>query len=134
MEEHAPIEFGTGSINHLAEIRKWTMLFSILGFIVIGFSILAMPAMIIPRMALGKSIVTALPLMGVGIIYVFPVYFLLKFSLSSGKAISFSDKKYLEDSFRFLKYHYRSMGIVFGIMIIVYVIAGIIFLSQMKGA
>ena len=100
MEEHnlAPIEFGTGSINHLVEIRKWTMLFSIFGFIVIGFSLLAMPAMLIPRMALGKSIVTALPLMGVGIIYVFPIFYLLRFSLSSGKAISFSDKKYLEDS------------------------------------
>lgn len=130
----SPIEIGSGSIRHLAEIRKWAMLFSVFGFIIVGLSVLVLPAVIIPSSALNQSFLTALPVMGIGVIYFFPVYYLLRFSITSGKAISLSDPKFLDDSFRFLKYHYRSMGVILGLMMIVYAIAGIFFFIQKTGA
>jgi hypothetical protein len=128
----SPIEFSGNSIIHLEEIRKWTLLFSVLGFIFVGICIVILPAMIIPSFTgvSGKnSIVTAMPFLGIALIYFFPLYFLLKFSIISRRAIELSDPKYLEISFRFLKLHYRFMGILICIMLIVYLIAGIVFLG-----
>lgn len=128
----SPIEFSRNSIVHLEEVRKWALLFSVLGFILVGICIVIVPAMIIPSRMGGSgstSILTAMPVLGIGLVYFFPLYFLLKFSINSRKAIELSDPKFLEISFRFLKLHYRFMGILICLMLVVYLIAGIVFLG-----
>ncbi len=129
--QKASIEFNPSSISHLNETRKWTLFLSILGFIFIGLGVVLIPILIISSSINNSSIpgfATTIPLILMAIIYFFPIYYLLKFSNNSKKAIDNSDSQYLETSFKFLKLHYRFMGIFVIVILCLYMIIGIGFL------
>ncbi len=117
---------------YLADARKWAKFLAILGFIYCGM-------MLIGSIFVGfiMTMVTAMspkplpfPLGAFSIIYVFiavvyffPVYYLYKFSEDLKKALELGMEDYLTSAFRWLKSHYKYMGI----MIIVGFALGIIF-------
>jgi hypothetical protein len=125
------LEFNDNSLNHFNETRKWTLFISIIGFIFIGVCIVIIPVLIVSSGGEGVlkgGAITTMPIVLVVLLYFFPIYWLLKFSIYSKRAIHNSDGQHLESSLKFLKYHYRFMGILIIICIAVYIIAGIAFL------
>lgn len=130
--QKAPIEFTEKSINHIRKLRKWTMFFSILGFIFMGICIVLIPFLLFVasfNIPFGNAYLTLLPLFLIMALYFYPVYCLYLFSSNSKKAISNSDSNSFEIAFKYLKLHYRFMGILVIIMLSLYFIAGVIMLS-----
>ena len=128
-----PIEFNNLTVSHLNETRKWTLFFSILGFIFMGLCLIIVPIILITSKISNSSFptwATTLPLIFLSLIYFFPVYYLFKFSVHSKKAIDTSDSHCLEVSFKFLKLHYRFMGIFTIAIIILYIILGVVFVLR----
>ena len=116
------------SLGHLSETRKWTLFIAILGFIFMGFCIILIPIIFATsglRGYNGTGLVTTLPILLVTVLYFFPIYYLFKFSVNSKKAILDSDELILEVAFKYLKYHYRFMGILVIVAIALYSIAGV---------
>lgn len=104
----------------LREISKWTKFLSIIGFIGIGFMILG--GFLVGTILLMADYSNAggaglpwwvfsiiYPIMAV--IYVFPVYYLFQFSNNMKKALQINNANYLSISFRYLKSHYKFIGI-----------------------
>jgi hypothetical protein len=124
-----PIDFSNSTVNHLIEIRKWTYFFSVLGLFFMLVCVILIPVLLITSI-ISKThfplFTSVLPLIGMALIYFFPIYFLFKFSTNSKRAIESSDGQSLEVSFKFLKFHYRFMGIFVIAVIILYIILGIL--------
>ena len=122
------IEFNFKSINHLKETRKWAMFISIIGFIFVGLCIILTPIVLLSTFS-GSSLTelaTVIPLLLVSVIYFFPIYFLFKFASHSRIAIEENNSESLENSFRYLKLHYRFMGIFIIVILGIYLLAGIV--------
>lgn len=115
------------------EISNWAMFFSILGFIFVGL-------MVIFGLFFG-SILSLLPDTGnlpngfgfVGIIYVIiaviyliPVYFLYQFSSKMKDALRNSNTMILTESFKNLKSHFKFVGIMTIIGLVLYAVIFII--------
>ena len=98
------------SYPHLFEIRKWSMFLSVLGFIFLGI-LLVFSLVIISGNGAGHKVVTIIPMLLMGIIYFFPIYYLFQFSNFSKKALMYGDKESFSTAFKYLKMHYRFMGI-----------------------
>ena len=119
-------EFQNETLQFLDEIRKWARFLSILGFVGIGF-------MIIVGTAMG-SIDTSeygLPIPGgllgiiytiVAAIYFFPVLFLYRFSQRMKNALTDNDPEELKLAFMNLRSHYKFIGILAIIMIVMYLL------------
>jgi len=126
--QNKPIELTNNSLNHISETRKWTLFMSIFGFIFIGLCIVIIPIIFVTSGTLGlkgEGLLTTLPIILVAILYFFPIYFLYKFSNNSKKAILNSDGLSLEIALKYLKFHYRFMGVLVIVAIIIYSIAGV---------
>ncbi|GAB7086745.1 DUF5362 family protein [Marinifilum fragile] len=132
--EAKPIELTAQSVIYLNETRKWTMFFSILGFVFLGILIIA--AIFMATM-FGAMAGDNLPFMGSGIIigvfylllgalYFFPIFYLYKFSKHSKTAIYSEDSEQLSLAFKFLKKHYKFIGILSIIILSFYVLAFLI--------
>lgn len=127
----APIssmELKPNSIEYLNEIRKWTMFFAILGFIVILL-------MIVGGMAAGTFMSMAgVPYSGslgvgfaiiyliAGLLMFFPMLYLFRFSNKTKKAINEKDSVTMEEGFLNLKRYFRYTGIVAIVFISFYLI------------
>lgn len=118
------------AVSSLNEIRKWTMFFSVMGFISIGMMVVASILMGTVFSAIGLFSDETFPT-GVGIaisllyvviaaVYFFPVYFLLKFSTKTKKAIEEKSDEELASSVGFLKSHYKFVGIMTIVFIAIY--------------
>lgn len=132
------------SLVYLTETRKWTMFFAILGFIAVGMFALAALVMLIIG-AVGGTFggfneawiigILGVVYLGIGVLYLFPVLYLLKFSINSKKAIEQNDSNFLTTAFQYLKSHYRFIGImtivIFGLYLLVGVIAGIVAIASL---
>ena len=133
----ANIELTAEAISYLDEIRKWSNLFSIIGFIGIGllvifgifagslFSSLGYPysSSNFPSVIIGVIYIV------MAVIYIFPVYYLYKFSVFCKQAISQKDNETMTSAFKNLKSHFKFMGIMMIIILSIYVFAGLIFLA-----
>lgn len=118
----------------LHEIAKWTFILAVLGFIVItvlcvfgifGFTIWKATGIILPGTgemmdSFGTSL-NAFYLITAGILF-FPVYFLFRFSIGAKRAFKFNDSEALTRSLRSLKLHYRSIGIVTALVLVLFVL------------
>jgi uncharacterized oligopeptide transporter (OPT) family protein len=127
------IEFNNFSLEHLNEIRKWALFLSICGFIFVGACLVLTPFLLSSAFSSslpGRGLFTTIPMMIITLIYFFPIYFLLMFSINSKKAINDSDGNHLQKAFKYLKFHYRFMGIFLIIMLCIYVILGVAFLIK----
>jgi len=129
------LKLTTESLNYLSETRKWTMFFAILGFI--GIALMILGAIIIGIIGLvGGTFgsmseawimgVIAIVYLAFGVLYFFPVFYLLKFSTNMRNAIEKSDQSILTLAFQNLKSHYRFLGILIIVLFGVYILAGII--------
>lgn len=127
-KQPSSIEFNFNSINHLKETRKWTMFISILGFIFTGLCVLIIPFVLFSTFK-GSSfteLAVVVPLLLVSVIYFFPIYYLFKFSSYSKIAIDSKNSESLEASFKYLKLHYRFMGIFVIVILGIYLLAALV--------
>ena len=124
------------SINFLKEIAKWTKFISIVGFVLVGIIVViglffgaimsTMMAMVPQDLPAGSPNPAAFG-GAFGFIYVilaafyfFPVYYLYNFSSKLKKAIQLNSEVILESSLKNLKSHYKFMGIILIIMLVIY--------------
>lgn len=120
------------SCGFLKEIAKWTKFLSILGFIGIAFMVVAsffmgtamasMPNMDLPTTHVLKWMVPAIYII-IAIVYVFPIYYLYKFSVNTRSALDRGDTDSLTEAFRYLKSHYKFIGVMVIIMMCIYAVA-----------
>lgn len=129
------------SESFLKETAKWAYFLSILGFVFIGIMVLFalfMGAFLSKLGSMGgSSMGNPMSMMGnmggfmaviyliIALIYFFPVYYLFQFSSKAKFAFKSNDNDKLNESFLFLKSHYKFMGIMALIMVAFY---GIFFL------
>jgi hypothetical protein len=108
------------AIFFLADARKWARFLAIIGFIVIGLLIILAIIMALMFDALMQSIPNypisgsafALIYIVEAVILYFPVQYLNKFSIHSNRAILSGEETSLTEAFRYLRAHYRFVGIV----------------------
>lgn len=122
------------SKTSLRDTSKWTLFFSILGFILIAILVLAgfFLGTFITRLS-GQENNLPLPGFALGIIYAFfgaiyfpPILFLYRFSKGIKKAFAENNESSLDTAFLNLKSHYQYIGILTIIMLAIYLIVGII--------
>ncbi|NOU59520.1 DUF5362 family protein [Marinifilum caeruleilacunae] len=143
MQEHEgreakPIELNPQSVIYLNDTRKWTMFFSILGFIMIALLLIGG---IFMASMFGAVSGGSLPFLGSGIaigafylflavLYFFPILYLYKFSKLSKDAIYNEDSSQLSMAFRYLKLHYKFLGIlsivILSLYVLIFLIAAIV--------
>ncbi|MGQ1910527.1 hypothetical protein ACT3CE_12170 [Marinifilum sp. RC60d5] len=126
------MEFSAQSVIYLNETRKWTIFLSILAFIFLGLLVIGSIFMSVIFNTINTDLV---PFMGiaigavyllVGVLYFFPVYYLYKFSKLSRSAIYEEDTNQLTLAFKYLKLHYKFIGILSIVMLSAYLIFFII--------
>lgn len=120
------------SCGFLRETSKWTKFLSILGFIGVAFMVVAsffigaamanMPNMDVSTVAFLKWLLPVVYIV-IAIIYAFPIYYLYKFSVNTRNALDSGNTDALNEAFRYLKLHYKFIGILTIVMICIYAIA-----------
>ncbi|QNM86517.1 hypothetical protein H9W90_05200 [Polaribacter pectinis] len=120
--------------SFLRETAKWCKFLSILGFVFVGIMIIAsffigslynnMPQ------AQGmpfdfRAMMTGMYLV-LGLIYIFPIYYLYQFSVKMKKALISKDDEVLAKAFEMLKSHYKFVGVLAIILLSLYVLAIVI--------
>jgi mannose/fructose/N-acetylgalactosamine-specific phosphotransferase system component IIC len=133
-QENKKIEINHYILRNLNTIRKWTMFLSITGFISLGvviiFGILTGTFLSVfssEEAGAGiREMAVVLGVLGIMLIYMFPVLFLFSFSKHAAKAAHHEDQVELNKAFKSLKYFFGSLGIFTIILLAVY-IASLIF-------
>ena len=125
LSTNGQLELNLRGVSYLSEMRKWTKFLAILGFIMMGLVfvlgfILLLASGILPGKNIGP--LTAIPLIIMVLIYFFPIYFLYQFSVLSKNAISYNDSNTLSRSFDYLKMHFKFIGIMTIILLVIYLI------------
>ncbi|HEY0667759.1 MAG TPA: hypothetical protein VGD22_06255 [Sphingobacteriaceae bacterium] len=115
------------AIKHLRETRKWTNFVSIAAFVLIGLMILIAMIMMIFLFSSRGGIVGMMPIFPLAVmtaVYSFPIYYLYQFSKFAKQAVDEYDALALSQALRYLKMHYRYVGIVLIIVLAFYVVIG----------
>lgn len=129
--EVSKLELDNAALSHLAETRKWTMFLSILGFIFMGLMLIVVLILATAGSYYSKTGFTALtiiPMLLLFVVYMFPLYYLFRFSSDSKQALNKKDNGLLSRAFGYLKMHYRFMGILMIIVAGIYIIVILIML------
>ncbi len=119
------------SKQHLNETRKWTFFLAIVGFVFIGLMVLISLFMGTIFQELGAdtmpfpSFFIGFIYIAMGALYFFPIYYLFKFSTNMKNALVHDQEDSLNDAFRFLKSHYKFMGIFTIIIFTIYLLMGL---------
>lgn len=131
-ETSDPLIFDSVCIQHLKSTRKWVKFISIIGFVFIGFMVVGGLTIFLTRLPAlrTRSFLTMMPMVFLGLIYFFPVYYLWQFSKYSKLAIEENSGAALRSAFNFLRRHYTFMGILLILIIVVYTILGGLTLLQ----
>lgn len=121
------IELLPEGVKQLDEARKWSLFLSILGFIGIGFMLIAALLMsiifnFIPDKDFpgGFGLILALVYLVLGGLYFFPVLYLFQFSQKSKQAVKDHNSSFLVEAFGKLKSHYKFIGIMSIVMMVLY--------------
>ncbi|MGQ9619684.1 MAG: hypothetical protein ACUVTX_01710 [Bacteroidales bacterium] len=143
LQEEKKIEIGSEMLSYLNTTRKWTMFFAILGFIFIGLMLIGtIVAGFLIRSAAGLGeaaegiegmenigvatgvvqILLIVVILVFALIYFFPVFYLLKFSLHSSKAVKTLSSEELSKAFRYMKSYWLYLGVLMIIILAVYLI------------
>lgn len=115
------IELNNSSIIQLTETKKWTMFLSVMGFVIFGLLII-IGSIAITISPSGYTFASFLPFLLMTFIYFFPIYYLFQFSRYSKKAFINLDSELLSIALKYLKMHYRYMGILVIVLFGVYLI------------
>jgi hypothetical protein len=125
------------SKSFLKETAKWAYFLSIMGFI--GIALLVLLALFMGTLfttlgslggeaamgamgamgALGGGFITAIYLV-IAVIYFFPVYYLFQFASKAKAAFATNNNEQLNASFEYLKSHYKFIGVVTLVSLILY--------------
>ncbi|MGZ2370963.1 hypothetical protein ACXR6G_14360 [Ancylomarina sp. YFZ004] len=113
----------------LRETRKWAKFLSIVGFIFIA----ALASIGIFAASSMMSAYTAFPVGGLAFFYLiilglyfFPLYYLLKFANTAKEALNSRNTQTLTESMKYIKSHYKFVGILTIVMLALYPIGIII--------
>ncbi|MFO7938903.1 MAG: hypothetical protein R6U66_04050 [Bacteroidales bacterium] len=127
IEQEGTLTLPHSSVKHLLEIRKWTMFLSIVGFIFIGLGAIVLPFWGVLVGNVGEFGYFALtPVVLMLVIYFFPIYYLYKFSSYAKQAERSLDPIAYDNAFLYLKKHYRFIGILLLVVLVLYVIIGLV--------
>lgn len=128
------IELLPEGVSHLNEARKWSMFLAVLGFIGVGFMLIAAIFVGAIFSFVGDDSLPAGLGFGLSALYVilavayfFPIYFLLKFSQKAKLSVQESSSSRLVETISNLKLHYKFIGIMSIVMMVLYPIVMIIF-------
>lgn len=123
------------AIEHLRIARKWSNFLSILAIVIIGIMLLAMVGILImasrfPQDELVRftALAQMLPLAVMMVIYGIPIYYLYQFGKHSRIAINNYDSEAISLAFKYLKLHYRFMGILVIVVLVCYIVVIVVFL------
>ncbi len=122
------ITLDSSAIEHLKETRGWTNFISILGFVFLGLLLImalaggAAMARFNPAAAEIERGAFLMIMLIMILIYFFPIYFLYNFSRYSKIAIRNTDQSAFVEAMRYLKLHYRYMGIIMIIICSIYIL------------
>ena len=137
MEENSTIQktevrLTQNSLNYLSEIGKWSMFFAVLGFIGIALMIIVgffagtifskLPSsseMPIPGFLFGLIYIV------LGGVYYLPMKYLYNFASKISSAVRKKEAPLLEESLMNLKAHYKFMGIMYIVVISLYIFVAI---------
>lgn len=125
--ETQKLELNNECIEQLKGLRKWTNILSIMGIVFIGIFLIITIFVITKPIISGHFGISFMPLLLVIAIYIFPVYYLFKFSLLSKKAISNFDNLSLSNAIKYLKMHYSFITIFLIITIVINIIVFLFF-------
>lgn len=140
IEEKSPLESAFDltitdtTKTFLREIAKWTNFLSIMGFIMTGLFGLVGVGMT-AFMAGSNEFMAPAGIPGflfgliyffMAILYFFPIYYLFKFSRNLKRALASIDNMALTNAFKFLKSHYKFIGILTIILMAFYFVFFII--------
>lgn len=126
MEENSVsdhLQFTDTAKRHLEILSKWVYIMSIIGLIVIIIAIVVSiyDHFVLSRIddvplggGVGYLIMSAMTyfIILVSVFCFLPTYFLYKFSANLKVALEYDDSDSLEASFRYLKFHYISIGVL----------------------
>ena len=108
--------------NHLSETWKWGRFLAIAGFISIAGMLVVCTVVLINPVVDDPSVNTVstsentivgiVTMLLFGVLYFFPCYFLLKFSIQMKTALSADDAGVLTEAFKNLKVTFRYIGVV----------------------
>lgn len=137
--EQPALTFNSNLTAFLREIAKWTNFIAIVGFIVVGLMVIgalsvgvfmssfnSMTDMGIPFPPGLLSVVYII----IALVYFFPIYHLYKFSAKIRRGLGSQNEAEVTEAFRFLKSHYKFIGIL---LIIVLSLYGLLFLIGLLG-
>jgi len=132
-----PLVINDQAAASLAETRKWTNFFGIIGIIMIAFMLLASLVMVFVLPFMNQENGQTFPALAAGIlylvfsaVYVLPVIYLLKFSKKMRESLTTRNEDVTASAFQNLALHFRTVGIitiVFISLYIVFILAMIIF-------
>ena len=129
MEQENSMVLTKSSLQHLSETRKWARFLAIVGFVLLGLTALIVPFVgLISGMAghAGIGFFTVIPALFILVLYFFPIYYLYKFSSYAKIAEQQMDALAYEMAFKYLKKHYRFIGILLLVVLVLYVIIGLV--------
>lgn len=137
-QEFNKLELNQASIGHLNAIRKWTMFFSVIGFIFLGmmiiFSFTAGAFLSIfdatPGQTISKWLIFVL-IFAIIIIYFFPTFFLLRFSTHARTAVKTLSNAELTIALKYLRRFYVYLGILLIVGLCFYVLVLVVAGSSM---
>ncbi len=111
--------------SYLREGRKWAKILAIIGFVGLGFGVLIAIGMFVASGFLGD--ISPVPVAGIGVfyllligVYFFPIYYLLQFANKAKEALNTRNTQSLTESMRYLKGHYKFIGIATIVMFALY--------------
>ncbi len=117
-------------IKNLLEIARWARFISISIFIFLAFMAIAALSIgeVMKNMPAGQQLpfgpeVLSTMYLAFALIGFIPTFFLFKFSGRLKQAVELNDKSYINEAFRYLKSHYKFIGITVMITILLYLMA-----------
>lgn len=129
--ENSDIELTSKSLDYLLSIRRWTRAFSVVGFVIVALLLLGMiivgtstDLMTSLLFHYGKTLY-AIYLFIVFLLFI-PLYGLYRFSGKIEEGILAKDPLTIEAAFRNMKISAQSFGILFLIVVFLYVLISII--------
>lgn len=123
------IQLDSESISHLNTTQKWTKFIAIISFVFMGLMIIGIFAgitMALSRTAgtfeSGYSIGALIPMLAIVGIYFLPIYYLFMFSKHMRLGLQSLNAAEINLGFKYLKQHYRFMGILVIVVISIYIL------------
>jgi hypothetical protein len=116
-----PMLFNSDAIDYLRKARFWASMLSIIALSLLGFGLVLAVLLLLNSAYAGFfSGLELVPLLVMVLIYFFPIWYLFKFSQQARIAVDQRDEEALSGAMRYLWLHYRYLGILLILMMLLY--------------